>query len=88
MDRFNIGSRLELFVDRLLVEMLDGVAFKLHAPQPAPSAVHPFQGGIIQVTPNRLLLMYDHGGNSGKIPEYNGPRRIVGHFIETETDNV
>lgn len=32
----NIGSRRELFVDRYLVDELDSVSFKLHAPQPAP----------------------------------------------------
>ncbi len=37
---------------------------------------------MILAAPNRLLLAYDHGGNSGKIPEYSGPQRIVGHFID------
>ncbi len=34
----DIGSRRELFVDRFLVESLEGVAFKLHTPQLAPPA--------------------------------------------------
>ncbi len=41
---------------------------------------------MIQVTPNRLLVAYDHGKNSCKIPEYNGPQRIAGHFIDVETE--
>jgi len=45
-----------------------------------------YNNTMIRVAPNRLLLLYDHGGNSGKIPEYNGPQRIVGHFIDVETD--
>ncbi len=32
----NIGSRLELFVDRTLADRLEGADFKLHAPQRAP----------------------------------------------------
>jgi len=29
--------------------------------------------------------MYDHGSNSGNIPEYHGPQRIVGHYIDIDT---
>jgi len=32
----DIGSRRELFVDRLLIDELKGVALKLHTPQLAP----------------------------------------------------
>lgn len=44
-----------------------------------------YNNTLVEVTPTRLLLMYDHGGNSGAIPEYRGPRRILGHFIDVET---
>ncbi len=30
------------------------------------------------------IITHEHDGNSGKIPEYNGPQHIVGHFIEVE----
>jgi len=39
----NIGSRLELFVDRYLVDSLAGLDFKLHTPQLAPPAIHPIR---------------------------------------------
>ncbi len=34
--------------------------------------------------PSRLLYMYDHGGYHPLPPEFIGPRRIVGHFIDVE----
>ena len=49
-----------------------------------PEEQSTYNNTMIQIAPNRLLLMYDHGSNSGKIPEYNGPRRILGHFIDVE----
>jgi len=39
---------------------------------------------MIQVAPNRLLLMYDHGGYHQRPPEFRGERRIVGRFIDIE----
>ena len=44
-----IGSRLELFVDRVLVERLDGVALKLHAPQPVPPSPARIRGHYVTV---------------------------------------
>ena len=35
----DIGSRLELFVDRELVERFDGTALKLHSPQSGGTAI-------------------------------------------------
>ena len=35
----DIGSRRELFVDRHLIEELDGVRFELHRPQPREVAI-------------------------------------------------
>ena len=49
-----------------------------------PEEQSTYNNTMVQVAPNRLLLMYDHGDNSGKIPEYNGPRRILGHFVDVE----
>ena len=39
---------------------------------------------MIQVEPNRLLHMYDHGGYHPLPEEFKGKRRIVGHFIDIE----
>jgi len=49
-----------------------------------PEEQSTYNNTMIQLAPNRLLLMYDHGGNSGKIPEYTGPRHILGHIIDVE----
>ncbi|HEO71437.1 MAG TPA: hypothetical protein ENN80_09245 [Candidatus Hydrogenedentes bacterium] len=38
-DPLDIGSRLELFVDRYLIDSLDGVDLRLHAPVPLETAV-------------------------------------------------
>ena len=40
-DAVDIGSRLELFVDKLLVGSLRGTSFKLHTPHLAPAAASP-----------------------------------------------
>jgi len=47
-----------------------------------PEEQSTYNNTMIQVAPNRLLLLYDHGSNSGKIPEYSGPQRIIGHYID------
>ncbi len=43
----NIGSRLELFVDRYLVDSMTGTAFKMHEPQPAALAAQPVAGAYM-----------------------------------------
>lgn len=53
-----------------------------------PEEQSTYNNTMIQVAPSRLLLMYDHGGNSGAIPEYSGPRRIVGHRIDVKMDGA
>jgi len=45
----DIGSRLELFVDGYLVEKLEGVAYRLHEPRPAPPPGHPVRGYYMTV---------------------------------------
>ena len=44
-----IGSRLELFIDRLLVDKMEGVEFRLHHPQPMPIAKAPLIGDYATV---------------------------------------
>lgn len=48
MQSINIGSRLELFVDRLLVEDMRDVDFRLHVPHLEPSLL-PMQGHYMTV---------------------------------------
>lgn len=45
-----------------------------------------YNNTMTQVTPGRLLLMYDHGGYHARPPEFTGPRRIVGHFADVTTE--
>ena len=45
----NIGSRLELFVDRHIVDRLEGTGFQLHRPQPYPLPKSPVGGGYMSV---------------------------------------
>ena len=49
-----------------------------------PEEQSTFNNTMVRLAPGRLLLMYDHGQNSGKIPEYTGPRHILGHVIDVE----
>ena len=44
-----IGSRLELFVDRAILDDVDGLALKMHAPQPAPLSPAPVRGHYVTV---------------------------------------
>ena len=48
-DAIDIGSRLELFVDRLLVQTMHDVAYKLHSPQLTPASSRPISGGYMTV---------------------------------------
>lgn len=44
-----IGSRLELFVDRAVLDRVDGLALKMHIPQPAPASPAPVRGHYVTV---------------------------------------
>jgi hypothetical protein len=44
-----IGSRLEPFIDRYLLDKVDGLELKMHAPQPAPAAPEPIRGHYVTV---------------------------------------
>lgn len=48
-DVVDIGSRVELFVDRFLVDTLEDVAFKLHTPQLMPTATGAIYGAYMTV---------------------------------------
>ncbi len=49
MPTINIGSRLELFVDRFLIDDLRGTSLRLHQPRKLPMANQPFAGGYATV---------------------------------------
>ena len=66
----DIGSRRELFVDRLLVERLDGTRFHLHHPRPAELAVtldqpweKRFYNGISVIKDGSRFLLYYSANN-------------------------
>jgi hypothetical protein len=62
----DIGSRLELFVDDLLIDRLKGAALKLHEPQPAEVVLRfdaPWEGAFsgyatVLWDSNRFLMYY------------------------------
>jgi hypothetical protein len=67
----NIGSRLEMFVDRLLVDQMNGVEFRLHQPTKAPPSSAPFPGGFyatIIKDGDKFKAWY-----RGRDPDYDGP---------------
>ncbi len=52
----DIGRRLELFVDRYLVDRLDGAAFRMHAPRKEPLPAKPLTGGYMTVIKDGKLF--------------------------------
>lgn len=76
----NIGSRRELFVDRLLIDRLDGVTLKLHHPVKAPRPKSPL--------PVRHMMTVIKNGERfqawwrGSDPAYQGDKH-TGHPGET-----
>ena len=76
----DIGSRLELFVDRLLVDRMDGVEFRLHEPQKLPPPRSMFRGHYATVIKDGDLYRAYYRGND---PSYKGDRKHSGHPGET-----
>lgn len=78
----DIGGRRELFVDRLLIEGLEGVELRLHEPRPAPAPAAPITGAYMTVLHEEgryraYYRQYDpaftgekHDGNPGEITCY------------------
>ena len=71
----DLGSRLELFVDRSLIESLDRVEFRLHEPQRMPLPLSPPQGLCLTVIKDGDL---DRTSFRGDDPSYTGPRNTSG----------
>lgn len=77
-----IGSRLELFTDQVLIERLNGLVLRLHSPQAAPLARNPIRGAYMTVIADgdRFRAYYRsyapgyqgplHDGNPGEITCY------------------
>ena len=72
----DIGNRLELFVDRYLIEKLDGTTLKLHHPKPAGVAAKldkPWEGrdsGYITVLKDREVYRMYYRGKPGRDSSY------------------
>lgn len=76
LDPIEIGSRLELFVDRHLIDKLDGLELRLHEPRPMPPAASPVTGSYMTVIQDgdRYRAYY-----RGDDPGYTGRRDFSGH---------
>ena len=66
----DIGSRLELFVDGYLVEKLEGVAYRLHEPRPAPPPEHPVRGYYMTVVRDGEVY---RAWYRDYVPDWTGP---------------
>jgi hypothetical protein len=74
-----IGSRRELFVDRALIERLDGAALKLHEPVSAGTAIKidrpwegPANGGLSVIELDGRLLLYYRGWSLADTKDESG----------------
>lgn len=70
MKPIDIGSRLELFVDRYLIEDLKGTTLVLQKPEKMPKAQNPFSGGYATVIKDGDLYRAYY---RDKLPDYEGP---------------
>ncbi|MBL9216798.1 MAG: hypothetical protein JNG83_15075 [Opitutaceae bacterium] len=73
-----IGGRLELFVDRYLIETLDGAELRLGQPQPREVVLRfdlpwevPFSGAHTVLKDGDLYRLYYRGGNTDAHGEYD-----------------
>jgi len=71
----DIGSRLELFVDRYLIDRMNGVEMRLHEPRPMPLARSPVTGGYMTVIKDGDLFRAYYRGRD---PSYTG-KEYSGH---------
>ena len=66
-----VGSRRELFVDRLLVERMQDVEFRLHPPQRVPLSPSPLVGGYATVIKEGDTFRAYY---RSYLPDYDGKR--------------
>lgn len=73
----DIGSRLELLTDRLLVDRLEGVVFRLHEPIPQPPGRSPLPPGAYTtvIREDAVFRAYYRALD----PAYTGPSNYSGH---------
>ena len=74
----DIGSRLELFIDRYLIDQLDGAELKLHSPQMVSRATNPIQGYYMTVIKDHDIYRAYY---RGVVPGFQGKRQD-GHLGE------
>jgi hypothetical protein len=78
----DIGSRLELFVDRFLVERLENATLKLHEPQLAPAMAEPadhLEYGTV-IKDGDLFRLYTRDGRRAK---FDGDHTEVTRYCES-----
>ncbi len=75
-EAIDIGSRLELFVDRLLVDNMTDVVFRLHPPQKLPLPNSPLVGYYSTVIKDGDVY---RGYYRSVDPSYEGPKDYSGH---------
>ncbi|MCY3021403.1 MAG: hypothetical protein NTW87_20505 [Planctomycetota bacterium] len=71
-EEIQIGSRLELFVDRYLIDKLEGAALRMHVPQPLPLSAAPIKGYYMTVIKDGDLYRAYYRGYD---IEYKGDKR-------------
>ncbi|NLB54649.1 MAG: hypothetical protein GX811_02570, partial [Lentisphaerae bacterium] len=71
-----IGERLELFVDRHLIETMTKVEFRLHEPQRLPLPESPLTGAYMTIIKDGDLHRAYYRGDD---PDYTGRRNYSGH---------
>ena len=76
----NIGSRRELFVDRLLIERMRGAALKMHSPVKTPRAKSPLPVRHMKTIIRDKGLL--HAWYRGSDPSFTGEKH-TGHAGET-----
>ena len=68
----HIGTRLELFIDRLIIDTLNNVEFRLHEPKPLPLSDNPLPGIYTTVIKDDNIY---RGYYRDYRPDYEGERR-------------
>lgn len=85
-ESIGLGTRRELFVDKYLIENLEGVTLKLHEPRPTEAMEQPANdmeyGTIIQ--DDTLFRMYSREGRGAK---FDGDDKEVTRYCES-TDGI
>jgi len=70
----DVGSRLELFVDRRLIDQMDGLELRLQQPQRMPLAASPIKGSYLTIIKDGDIFRAYYRGDdpSYKVDRYSG----------------